>query len=137
MYASTDPEGFPVIPEVPTCPPLVPASDRLVPAVPSQPRADRLTLGVMSRDWSLEDTLHETYRHLTGAPVEHDVRQYDDVVRSIETIRATDRSHDRLRADARRLRERARDGETVDALLPEVLAVAREIAADVLVMCVV
>jgi preprotein translocase subunit SecA len=94
----------------------------------------RLHSIVMPREWSLADTLHETYRHITGAPVEYDVRPYDDAVRTIDAIGATASTENELRAAARSLRQRARDGEPLDALMPEVLAVAREIAARVLGM---
>src|SRR5262245_18639114 len=97
---------------------FVPAKSRFVPVERSRAGRNPRTLALMSRDWSLADTLHETYRHLTGDPVEYDVRPYDDVVRSIETIRAGERSQGRLRDDARRLRQRASVGEPVDALLP-------------------
>src|SRR5262249_33915108 len=100
--------------------------------VPTCLRRHALHSMEMPRAWSFADTLHDTYRHITGSAVEYDARPYDDVVKTIDAIGAAGRPEHELRASAQALRQRARDGEPIDSLLPEALAVAREMASHVL-----
>ncbi len=78
---------------------------------------------------SMTDSVREQYRQMTGSPVGHDVRPYFDVLEDIDRAdvgRLTDAD---LRERAVANRVRAREGEPLDALLPDVFAIARE-AAD-------
>jgi preprotein translocase subunit SecA len=88
----------------------------------------------MRRHWSLTDTLHERYRHFTGAPIQHDVRPYAEPLPDIESVGAGELSDAELRARGRALGDRGRRGEALDDLLPEVFAVAREASARLLKM---
>jgi preprotein translocase subunit SecA len=82
--------------------------------------------------WSLADAFREQYRHVTGTPVEYDVRPY---FAPLERIRADDVnvSDEDLRRRARALRDRA-GGARLDDLLSEVFAVAREASSRLLGM---
>jgi preprotein translocase subunit SecA len=87
-------------------------------------------------DWrrTLVDSAHQAYLRLTGVPVEYDLRHYLDTLAQISAIdvaRVADRD---LRARFDVAQRRARDGERLDALLPEVYALVREAAARVLAM---
>jgi preprotein translocase subunit SecA len=83
--------------------------------------------------WTLADDLREQYRHMTGAPVEHDIRPYVEPLSAIEAFDVASQSDIRLRSHASALRPRCL-AESLDELLPEVFAVAREAAARVLHM---
>jgi preprotein translocase subunit SecA len=83
--------------------------------------------------WTVGDALRESYRHWTGAPIEHDVRRYFDAVARIDSHHAahglgamTDAD---LQAHARSLRARATAQTSDDELLAAVFAAAREGAA--------
>ena len=87
--------------------------------------------------WSVADALRERYRHMTGSPVEHDVRPYLKPVERINAIDLTSLSLDELRARAQALhQETDRDtlDDVFDDLLPEVFAVAREASSRLLDM---
>ena len=90
--------------------------------------------------WSLRDSLRERFRHATGTPVEHDIRPYFDVVAKVDAIAVDGLTDDELRAWAASLHARARareqSGESLDDLLPEVFAVAREASAPTPRTCV-
>ena len=74
--------------------------------------------------WTVSDTLLERYRHMTGSPVEHDVRPYFDPLQAIDNIDVRDLTDDALRARA---------GALTDGLrLPETFAIAREASARLL-----
>ncbi len=84
--------------------------------------------------WSLTEAVREQYRVATGNPVEHDVRAYFEPIDRINAIDTGRMSDADLRTDALSMRRRAADGATLDALLPEVFAIAREAAARLLDM---
>jgi preprotein translocase subunit SecA len=77
--------------------------------------------------WSAGDALAERYRRAAGSTVEHDVRAYFAVVNRIEAVGAAGLPLVTVTARAGALRARARS-ERLDALLPEVFALARELA---------
>jgi preprotein translocase subunit SecA len=83
--------------------------------------------------WTVGDALRERYRHITGSPVEHDVRRYLDAVAGIDDRhRATHLdalSDAELRAHARALAAARTHAEPDDMRLHEIFAVAREGAA--------
>jgi preprotein translocase subunit SecA len=87
-----------------------------------------------SHRWSLTDAIYERYRHFTGVPVVYDVRSYYAPLRRMDEIGCGPLSDRELQSSMRELRRRARDGEPLAALLPEVFAAAREGAARVLGM---
>jgi preprotein translocase subunit SecA len=74
--------------------------------------------------WTVSDTLLERYRHMTGSPVEHDVRPYFDPLQAIDAIDVRGLTDDALRARAAAL--------AGDPRLPETFAIAREAAARLL-----
>ena len=82
--------------------------------------------------WDLFDTAYQTYLRWAGIPLEYDIRGYVAQaarVGAIDTARLTDAE---LQAKATVLHERAAavaDDASLDALLPDVFAVAREAAA--------
>jgi len=79
--------------------------------------------------WTVGDALRERYRHITGAPIEHDVRRYFDAVLQVEgahdALGLGVMSDGDLRAHARGLTDRA-------APVADIFAVAREGAARLL-----
>src|SRR4051794_24744802 len=79
--------------------------------------------------WTTADALAERYQRATGSTVEHDVRHYFAAVERIEAVGASAWSLAALTARARELRARAGRA-PLEALLPEVFAVARELAAQ-------
>jgi preprotein translocase subunit SecA len=83
---------------------------------------------------SLRDALHEQYQHITGSPVEHDIRAYAEPLGRIDAVRVADLSDGDLRDRARAMRARHLAGESADDLLPEVFAIAREASARLLGM---
>ncbi|HET7216623.1 MAG TPA: accessory Sec system translocase SecA2 [Vicinamibacterales bacterium] len=94
------------------------------------------------KSWSLGDTFREQYRSMTGTPVEHDVRRYFAVADRVNAVDGSTEdlpgslsqlADEALRARALDLKARAAR-ESLDALLPEVFAVAREGAARLLAM---
>jgi preprotein translocase subunit SecA len=89
--------------------------------------ADRTT-------WSIGNSLRERFRHASGAPIEYDTRGYFEVVDTINGIDVGSLADDELRARALALRDRARDVASLDDMLPEVFAVAREASARLLGM---
>ena len=88
--------------------------------------------------WSMGDSLRERFRHATGTPVEHDIRPYFDAVARVDAIDLSTFKDAELRARALELRTRARarddSGDSLDDLLPDVFAVAREASARLLQM---
>ena len=88
--------------------------------------------------WSLGDSLRERFRQASGTPIEHDIRPYFDRVELVNAIDVSSLTDEALKARALELRARARSrddsGETLDDLLPEVFAVAREAAHRLLQM---
>ncbi len=74
--------------------------------------------------WTVSDTLLERYRHMTGSPVEHDVRPYFDPLQAIDNIDVQGLTDDALRARAGALTHGLR--------LPETFAIAREASARLL-----
>ena len=88
--------------------------------------------------WSMGDSLRERFRHATGTPVEHDIRPYFDAVARVDAIDLSTITDVELRARALELRTRARarddSGDSLDDLLPDVFAVAREASARLLQM---
>lgn len=84
--------------------------------------------------WSITEAVREQYRLATGNPVEYDVRAYFEPIERINALDIGRSSDAELRAGATSMRRRAADGETLDALMPEVFAIAREAAARVLDM---
>jgi preprotein translocase subunit SecA len=87
--------------------------------------------------WTVGDTLRESYRHWTGAPVEHDVRRFFDMATRVDAVHTTRNFTAMpigdLRAHARGLRARDSDSSD-DEFLVEVFATAREGAARLLQM---
>ena len=83
----------------------------------------------MMRRWTLTDAFQERYRHITGTPVEQDVRPYFEPVARIEAVAVRELSDEALGGRARAVRGRAVAGEPLDDLLPEVFAIAREVSA--------
>jgi len=81
------------------------------------------------KSWSVADALREQYRHMTGAPVEHDVRSYAEPLERIDAIEVASLPDQDLRSRARSMRARATAQEPLDNLLPEVFAIAREASA--------
>jgi preprotein translocase subunit SecA len=81
--------------------------------------------------WSLAGAIREQYRHMTGSPVEHDVRRFFEPLARINEARVADLSDAELRKTAHTLRQRAKT-EPLDDLLPEAFAVAREASARLL-----
>jgi preprotein translocase subunit SecA len=86
------------------------------------------------RQWSLSDSLHERYLHLTGVPVVHDVRPYYAALETMERMGCREMSDTGLKSLMSGIRRRARDNEPLDTLLPPAFAAAREAAARVLGM---
>jgi len=86
---------------------------------------------VSPTSWSLGDTLRERYRYVTGVPIERDVRRYLDVADSVSAFDLTGLSDSALHVRACELKARAAT-ESLDVLLPEVFAVAREGGARLL-----
>ena len=87
--------------------------------------------------WTVGDTLRESYRQWTGAPIEHDVRRYFDMATRVDAVHSTRNftamTIADLRAHAHDLR--ARDSRpSDDDFLIEVFATAREGAARLLQM---
>jgi preprotein translocase subunit SecA len=82
--------------------------------------------------WSLADAFREQYRHVTGTPVEYDVRPYFAPLERIDALDVNVSDED-LRRRARAVRDRA-VGTSLDDLLPEVFAVAREASSRLLGM---
>jgi preprotein translocase subunit SecA len=87
--------------------------------------------------WTFGDALREGYRHITGTPIEHDVRQYFDVVLRIEGLHQSRNlaamADAELRAHARQLRSGVvPPPNAVDELVAEIFAVAREGAGRLL-----
>jgi preprotein translocase subunit SecA len=91
-------------------------------------RANGRYSGMVVTSWTLSDTLREQYRHLTGAPVETDVRPYLDPLARIASLDPTALSDAELRTRARGIRE-AMPAHDTDWALAEVFALAREAAA--------
>ena len=83
--------------------------------------------------WSRADEWRERYRRAAGDAVEHDVRPYFDALGTIAAAGLADLPMADLTARARSLKDRARD-EPFDTLLPEVFALARELAHHTLGM---
>jgi preprotein translocase subunit SecA len=81
--------------------------------------------------WSFADVVRERYRHMAGVPVEHDVRRYFEPLARINEARSAELSDAELRHRAGLLRQRAAR-ESLDDLLPEVFAIAREASARLL-----
>src|SRR3954470_4625858 len=77
--------------------------------------------------WTALDALTERYRRAAGSSVEHDVRPYFAAVDRIEAVGAAALSLASLTTRAAELRARC-GGEPLEPLLPEVFAVARELA---------
>jgi preprotein translocase subunit SecA len=82
--------------------------------------------------WSLADAFREQYRHVTGTPVEYDVRPYFAPLERIDALDVNVSDED-LRRRAQAVRDRA-VGTSLDDLLPEVFAVAREASLRLLGM---
>jgi preprotein translocase subunit SecA len=84
-----------------------------------------------TRSWDLFDTTHQTYLRWAGIPIEYDVRPYFAEVARINAIDARTLPDSALQAKATALREKAAalaGDAALDALLPDVFAVAREAA---------
>ncbi len=86
--------------------------------------------------WTLADTVQEQYRHATGDPVAHDTRPYTAPLTRIDAVEVSSLTDGELQARARSMRERAAglDRDELEALVPEVFAIAREGAARLLQM---
>jgi preprotein translocase subunit SecA len=84
--------------------------------------------------WSLTEAVREQFRVAAGNPVEHDVRPYFEPVERINAIDAARMSDADLRAEALSMRSRVADDEPLDALMPEVFAIAREVSTRYLNM---
>jgi len=90
-----------------------------------------------ARPWDLFDTAHQTYLRWAGIPIEYDVRPHLAAVGRIAAIETWKIADAELQAKALALREQARaaaDDEGLDALLPNVFAVARDASARLLGM---
>lgn len=78
----------------------------------------------------------EGFRHfhdvLAGVPVQYGLRPYTQALRRVEAVEVAGLSDTQLRARAVGARERAVAGTSLDDLLPEVFAIAREAAARLL-----
>ena len=75
------------------------------------------------------EAFHRLLSRLRGLPIEHDLRPYRRTLRRIDASDLSGMSDDDIAAQADRLRRRARDGESLDELLPACYALARESAA--------
>jgi preprotein translocase subunit SecA len=92
--------------------------------------------------WTVRDTLRERYRHITGSPIEHDVRRYVEAVTRIDGVHQARQlealSDADLRAQAHALiaADRSRPDHEHDSAdderLAEIFAVAREGSARLL-----
>jgi len=82
------------------------------------------------RTWA--NATHQTLLWLRGMPIEHDLGVYRRVVARIEAIDASSLSDSDMAGRAAGVRDRARDGDSLDDLLPELYALARETCGRVL-----
>ncbi len=76
--------------------------------------------------------VRDRINRFTGTPVEYDLRRYTALLARIDGAGARQLTDDQLRARADTARSRARAGVALDALLPEVFALTREVCARVL-----
>jgi len=107
----------------------------------SESRAPTVNPIVTRGSWDLFDSVHQTYLRWSGIPIEYDVRPYLAMVGEVEARGCAALGNDELRGRAQAARNRAgaagatdgsrpgRQEQTLDALLPEVYAIAREVAA--------
>jgi len=79
--------------------------------------------------WTLVDSVYEGYLKLRGIPVEYGLRPYGRVLAAIDAIAVAHLTPDEILTRAVAVRERARGGESLDDLLPEFFALAREACA--------
>jgi preprotein translocase subunit SecA len=83
-------------------------------------------------EWTPFDAGYQWYLNVTGMPIEYDVRPYLRELGRVAAIDVAGLPDEALHARAAAARQRVQAGEAVDAMLPEVFAIAREACARLL-----
>jgi preprotein translocase subunit SecA len=80
----------------------------------------------MPHPFQADSTLARALNRMRGLPVHYDLRPYEHILARIDAVGVAGLSDLDLAGRASRIREQARSGRTLDALLPELYAIARE-----------